>query len=63
MKYTLKIDSRNDALTGSGLEVGEEVGRILRDAAARAEAGLTERDYGTLYDYNGNRVGTWEAKR
>lgn len=63
MKYTLKIESRNDALTGSGLEVGEEVARLLRVAAARAEAGLTERDHGVLFDHNGNRVGTWEAKR
>jgi hypothetical protein len=52
--FQLQISTANAAFHDG--DTGEEVARILRDLAARVEAGRTS---GTVFDVNGNRCGKW----
>lgn len=57
--FTLTIETDNEAFTAGAL--GDEVARILRKVADRAEEGLSLGvDGGKLMDANGNSVGRWE---
>ena len=61
--FTLQIDTGNaafhDERTGEYDEHSEalETSRILKNVIGKLEDGCT---YGTMYDYNGNRVGRWQ---
>lgn len=50
--FTLKIDTENDAFQDGNLEL--EVVRILQEVVKKIENG---KDYATLIDVNGNKVG------
>lgn len=50
-KFVLEITMGNDAM-----QDGADVAGLLRDAADYLESGGTS---DTLYDYNGNKVGTY----
>lgn len=54
VEYSLEIVCENAAFGESVMERGAEITRILREAADRIENGSLG---GSLYDYNGNRVG------
>jgi len=49
--FTLSIETDNDAFTN-----GEEIARILKEVAIQLENG---KEFGTLRDVNGNKVGNW----
>lgn len=53
--FTLRINVDDDAFQGEGRN--SETARILRNVAARIEAGEYFDHYRTLYDVNGNDVG------
>ena len=56
MAFTLRIETENDAFAcGADFQVA----RLLRQCAARVEAGHTE---GNLRDSNGNTVGRFELE-
>lgn len=55
MKFTLKIDSVNDAFEGDG---EYEVARILRQIADQVENGVGA---AAAMDLMGNSVGHWEV--
>lgn len=58
MKFSLEIDSENDALVGEGAI--DEMVRILEDLAVLVCAG---QDGGTVRDINGNAVGSWSLEQ
>lgn len=55
----MKINFNDDIFDYAAFEEGKEseLARILRRVADDVENGRT---YGTLRDYNGNRVGDWD---
>ena len=65
MKFTLDIDMSNAAFDTSENGVGNvpEVTRILRKLAALLDNVdvLTDQNGGTLFDVNGNSVGSWDV--
>ena len=50
--FTLSIETENEAFTNDG----EEIARILKEVAIQLENG---KEFGTLKDVNGNKVGNW----
>ena len=56
MKFTLEIEMGNDAMQ-SYADIAVAVNRIFTDFRRRTED--VEDDAGRIYDYNGNKVGTW----
>ena len=50
--FTLSIETENEAFTNDG----EEIARILKEVAIQLENG---KEFGTLRDVNGNKVGNW----
>ena len=62
--FMLKFKTSNAAFSESEDAANDgareqEIARILRDIATCVEQGHV---YGVATDYNGNKVGTWEAK-
>jgi hypothetical protein len=53
-RFFLKIDGDNDAFGTTEAEAAQEVGKILKETAAKLAAGRTS---GKVHDLNGNRVG------
>ena len=51
--FTLSIETENEAFTNGD---GEEIARILKEVASQVENG---KEFGTLKDINGNKVGNW----
>lgn len=63
MSFSLEINTNNAAFDDENL--GPEVARILSGVAERLAAGDLDGIYALsgdspLYDYNGNRVGSWK---
>jgi hypothetical protein len=56
MEFSLAFDMGNAAFDDD--KAPTECARILRKIAALAEAG---HDGGSVYDVNGNRIGSWSA--
>lgn len=57
--FLLNITTGNDAFSDENGGAGEEIARILKDAASKVANGYTE---GRCSDINGNTVGTWSLK-
>lgn len=57
MKFNVQIECDNAAFEDSGME--QEVSRILRDLAAVLPR-ITGDHCGSLFDHNGNKVGSWQ---
>jgi len=55
--FTLSIETENEAFTiAEGIADGQEIARILKEVAIQLENG---KEFGTLKDVNGNKVGNW----
>jgi hypothetical protein len=59
MRLILKLDMDNAAFGETPMDALQEVARILRDVADRAEGG---QPCGTCRDFNGNSVGKWTVR-
>ena len=57
--FSMEFDCDNAAFDSDSEFDRGEVARILRQAAAEVRHGST---YSKIYDYNGNRVGSWELE-
>lgn len=53
-RFTLEIDTDNDAFALSLADAAQSLAHVLRETARRVEAGLIE---GPIRDTNGNRIG------
>ena len=56
--FTMKIEFGNEAMQ-SLADVAQATSRIFADFANRTEEATD--DAGRIYDYNGNKVGTWSV--
>lgn len=72
MKFTLTIKLDNETFDvpdqTARVRNGEELSRIIAsqvcDADLNSDYGhVTEGDMGTVFDYNGNRIGEWKVTR
>lgn len=65
MKFVIEMRMDNAAFEVADPEArdGDEVARILRDIATKVEGQPINSDThsGVIFDYNGNRVGSWEV--
>ena len=59
MQFRLTITTNNAAFEGCETA---EIARILRAASDRIEAGEVDRIHKSVYDANGNTVGTYALK-
>ncbi len=57
MKFTLEMECDNEAFEANH---AMEISRILQSAIKRIKSGS---DSGPLFDYDGNRVGTWRIEQ
>lgn len=57
--FKLEIHTGNAAFDEIEGNAGPELARILRELADRIGDGVPNGDSASLFDYNGNRVGSW----
>jgi hypothetical protein len=56
----VRIETKNDAFEDSPCAPYDECARILSEVATKLKNGINE---GNLFDYNGNRVGSFKLTK